>query len=251
MPKRGPDALRAIAITPHYLTHPEGSALISWGDTKVICTASVEEKVPPWLANKGRGWVTAEYDMLPRATGTRKGRDAKKGAITGRTQEISRLIGRALRAVVSMEKLGERMLTVDCDVIQADGGTRTAAITGGYVALALAIQHLQASGQVSDGVLIDSVAAVSVGVVEGQAQLDLDYMMDSMAHVDMNVVMTGTGNLVEVQGTGEQSTFGRDQLDTMLDYALGALPTLTDLQTRAVSAPRQDPPATISARSVT
>lgn len=237
MPKRPVDQLRTVTITPHFLAHPEGSALVSFGDTKVICTASVEDRVPPWLIGKGRGWVTAEYDMLPRATNSRNQRDSHKGKINGRTQEIGRLIGRSLRSVVDMSQVGERTITVDCDVIQADGGTRTAAITGGYVALALAIKHLVQKGQAKAGALKAQVAAISVGVIEGTPSLDLDYSMDSRAQVDMNVVMTGTGELIEVQGTGETSSFKRSELNALLDLAFAALPHLVDVQNRAIATP--------------
>ncbi|MEZ0313912.1 MAG: ribonuclease PH [Myxococcota bacterium] len=234
MPRRNATQLRSLRITPHYLEHPEGSVLIELGSTKVICTASIEEKVPPWLMNKGQGWVTAEYDMLPRATNTRRQRDAHKGQINGRTQEISRLIGRGLRAVVDMPQLGERTIAIDCDVIQADGGTRTASLTGGYVALALAVQWLKEEGKLNKNPLRDTVCAISVGVIDGTPQLDLDYSMDARADVDMNVVMTGAGNLVEVQGTAEGNPFNKAQLDTMLEYALQSLPIITDVQRRAV-----------------
>jgi ribonuclease PH len=246
MPRRKANALRPISITPHYLVHPEGSALVAFGDTKVICTASVEDRVPPWMAGKGRGWVTGEYDMLPRATSSRNQRDAQKGKIAGRTQEISRLIGRALRAVVDMTAFGERVITIDCDVIQADGGTRTAAITGGYVALALALRHLQENDQAKATALQDHVAAVSVGIVGSDPYLDLDYSLDSRAEVDMNVVMTGSGDLVEIQGTAEGAAFGRDRLDAMLDLAFSALPKLVDVQKRAVEMPLTDTPAAVT-----
>lgn len=237
MPRRSATELRKLRMTPHYLEHPEGSVLIEAGSTKVICTASIEEKVPPWLKDKGQGWVTAEYDMLPRATNTRRQRDSHKGQINGRTQEISRLIGRGLRAVVDMQALGERMVSIDCDVIQADGGTRTASLTGGYVALALAIKHLQAAGKLKTNPLKDTVSAISVGIIDGTPQLDLDYLMDSRADVDMNVVMTGAGHFVEVQGTAEGNPFAKAQLDTMLEYALKALPLITDVQRRAIEVP--------------
>jgi ribonuclease PH len=209
--------------------------LIELGSTKVICTASIEEKVAGWLMGKNQGWVTAEYDMLPRATSTRRQRDSHKGQINGRTQEISRLIGRGLRAVVDMQALGERTIAIDCDVIQADGGTRTASLTGGYVALAMAIRHLMEDGKIKKDPLRDTVCAISVGIIDGEAQLDLDYAMDARADVDMNVVMTGAGSLVEVQGTAEGAPFARKQLDTMLEYALGSLATITDVQRRAIA----------------
>ncbi len=240
MPRRKFDELRPVTITPHYLTHPEGSALIAFGDTKVICTASVEDRVPPWMTGRGRGWVTGEYDMLPRSTNTRGQRDAQRGKPSGRSQEISRLVGRALRSVTDLSGFGERTITVDCDVIQADGGTRTAAITGGYVALAIAVNDLIAREQARKTVLSDHVAAISVGIVAGQAYLDLDYGLDSHADVDMNVVMTGAGRLVEVQGTAERGSFDRAQLDVLLDLALGCLPTLVDVQKRAVATPLND-----------
>ena len=235
MPRRQPTQLRPLRITPHYLEHPEGSVLIELGSTKVICTASIEEKVAGWLMGKNQGWVTAEYDMLPRATSTRRPRDSHRGQINGRTQEISRLIGRGLRAVVDMQALGERTIAIDCDVIQADGGTRTASLTGGYVALAMAIRHLMDEGAIKKDPLRDTVCAISVGIIDGEAQLDLDYTMDARADVDMNVVMTGSGNLVEVQGTAEGAPFAKAQLDTMLDYAMGALGTITDAQRRAIA----------------
>ena len=232
MPRRSATEIRKLRMTPHYLEHPEGSVLIELGATKVICTASVEEKVPPWLKDKGQGWVTAEYDMLPRATNSRRQRDSHKGQINGRTQEISRLIGRGLRAVVDMKALGERTIAIDCDVIQADGGTRTASLTGGYVALALAIKHLG----LKTNPLKDTVCAISVGIIDGTPQLDLDYTMDSRADTDMNVVMTGAGAFVEVQGTAEGNPFKRTELDTMLEYALGCLAQITSFQKRAVEA---------------
>lgn len=245
MPKRLTNEMRPIAMTPHYLVHPEGSVLVAFGDTKVICTASVDNRVPPWLANSGRGWVTAEYDMLPRATSSRKDRDSHRGRINGRTQEIGRLIGRSLRSVVSMSGFGERTISVDCDVIQADGGTRTAAITGGYVALAIALQELIRDGRARKDVLKDHVAAISVGILDGELALDLDYSMDSRAEVDMNIVMTGKGALAEVQGTAEGSPFGRDQLNGMLDLAFGALPALVDIQKRAIETPFSETPVTV------
>jgi ribonuclease PH len=245
MPRRAFNQLRPLSIIPHYLGHPEGSCLICCGETRVICTATVEESVPKWLNNKGKGWVTAEYDMLPRATSTRNQRDSHKGKINGRSQEISRLIGRALRAVVDTSALGERTVTVDCDVIQADGGTRTTSITGGYVALAIAIGRLVAKEKVRPGVLKDNLAAISVGLIEGCPFLDLDYGMDSRAQVDMNVVLTGKGELVEVQGTGEGSTFKRAQLDALLDLAMAALPALSDLQKRAIAQPFTETPSPV------
>ena len=241
MSRRPADALRDLVLRPHCMIHPEGAVLIACGATQVLCTASVEERVPPWLNGKGRGWVTAEYDMLPRATNTRNGRDSHRGKVKGRTQEIGRLIGRALRAVVDTQLLGERTITVDCDVLQADGGTRTAAITGGCVALALAIAELSKRRGVHPGALKQQVAAISVGMVDGSPHLDLDYALDVRADVDMNVVMTADGNLVEVQGTAEGAPFSRSQLDAMLDLAFSALPTLVAAQQVAVATPYQDP----------
>jgi ribonuclease PH len=237
MPRRAQDQLREISITPHFLAHPEGSVLVAFGDTKVICTASVEDRAPGWLQNTGKGWVTAEYDMLPRATNTRRDRDVKKGYPNGRTQEISRLIGRALRAGVDTTAFGERTITVDCDVIQADGGTRTAAITGGYVALAIALNELIAKGTAKKAALRDHVVAISAGIVDDRPQLDLDYSMDARAEVDCNIVMTGKGELVEVQGTAEGKPFPRGQLDAMLDLAFNALPALIEAQKRAIAMP--------------
>ena len=246
MPRRSFNQLRRISITPHFLAHPEGSALIQCGDTRVICTATLEEAVPKWMTGKGRGWVTAEYDMLPRATTTRNQRDSHKGRIAGRTQEISRLIGRALRATVDMAKIGERTITIDCDVIQADGGTRTASITGGFVALSLALKNLVDKGAIPAAAMPDHVAAISVGLIEGSPFLDLDYSMDSRAQVDMNVVMTGKGELAEVQGTGEGATFKRADLDQLLDLALGALPQLIEVQKRAIATPYSEAPTPVS-----
>jgi len=245
MPRRLNEQLRPLSLTPHYLTHPEGSVLVAFGDTKVICTASIDDRVPGWMVGKGRGWVTAEYDMLPRATNSRKDRDARRGRVNGRTQEISRLIGRSLRAVTDLSALGERTVTIDCDVIQADGGTRTAAITGGFVAFALAAAHLENKKKIKKSPLKQHVAAISAGVLDGEAVLDLDYSMDSRAEVDMNVVMTGDGALAEVQGTGESATFARAQLDAMLDLAFAALPKLVDLQQRAIAAPFSATPTPI------
>ncbi len=237
MPRRAPHALRPVTIAPHPISHPEGSALVCFGDTQVLCCASVEERVPPWLQGRGRGWVSAEYDMLPRATTTRSSRDSHRGKISGRTQEIGRLIGRALRSVVHLPALGERLITVDCDVLQADGGTRCAAITGGYVALALAIAHLEEGDKIKAGALPGRVAAVAVGILADGPQLDLDYSMDARAAVDLNVVMAADASLVEVQGTGEQRPFSRQELDDMLDLAFGALPQLLAAQDAALAIP--------------
>lgn len=216
---RQPDALRPVTITTDFTMHAEGSVLITCGNTKVICNATVEEKVPPFLKDSGLGWVTAEYAMLPRATNTRSPRDISKLKLNGRSAEIQRLIGRALRAVVDREKLGERQIVVDCDVIQADGGTRCASITGGYVALWLACKRLVEAGKIAEMPLTDTVSAVSVGVYEDVPVLDLNYPEDSNAIVDCNVIMTGAGAFVEVQGTGEGRPFRRDELDALL--ALG------------------------------
>lgn len=213
------EELRPITIETNFIKHAEGSVLISVGDTKVICTASVEEKVPPFLRGSGQGWITAEYSMLPRATAERTQREAVRGKLSGRTMEIQRLIGRALRSVMSLKDLGERTLWIDCDVIQADGGTRTAAITGAYVAVVFALSALHSRGALKNFPVRDFLAATSVGVVNGQLLLDLQYEEDSAADVDMNVVMTGAGELVEVQGTGEESSFTRAQLNAMLDMA--------------------------------
>ncbi|HEV8585967.1 MAG TPA: ribonuclease PH, partial [Methylomirabilota bacterium] len=225
---RAPDALRPITLTRDYLLHPEGSVLIEFGTTKVICTASVEDKVPPFLKGQGLGWVTAEYAMLPRSTNTRTPRDNR--GPSGRSQEIQRLVGRALRAVIDRSKMGERTVWVDCDVIQADGGTRTAGITGAFVAVADALAKANASGAVRD-----CVAAVSVGIVGGVPVLDLNYIEDSGAAVDMNVVMTGAGEFVEVQGTAEQAPFGRARLDEMLALGERGIRRLVALQRRALA----------------
>jgi len=229
---RAPDQLRPVTLTRNYLTHPEGSVLVSFGATKVICTATVEDKVPPFLKGQGLGWVTAEYAMLPRATNTRTPRETR--GPSGRSQEIQRLVGRALRAVVNRGKLGERTVWIDCDVIQADGGTRTAAITGSFVALADAITRMPNVQPAA--ALRDCVAAISVGIVKGSPALDLNYVEDSSAEVDMNVVMTGAGAFVEVQGTAEQVPFAREQLDQLLGLAEGGIRQLVALQRRALAA---------------
>ncbi|MHB8167631.1 MAG: ribonuclease PH, partial [Sulfuricella sp.] len=215
--KRNPDQLRNIVVTRNYTKHAEGSVLIECGDTKVICTASIDEKVPPFLRGKAQGWATAEYGMLPRSTNTRIDREAARGKQTGRTQEIQRLIGRSLRAVVDLKALGERTIQIDCDVIQADGGTRTASITGAYVALHDAVSFLLKQGKLTESPLRDFVAAVSVGVYRGVPVLDLDYAEDSGCDTDMNIVMTGSGGFVEVQGTAEGAPFSRTEMDAMLD----------------------------------
>lgn len=211
------DEIRRLRITPGYVDYPEGSVLIEMGSTRVLCNATVEPTVPPWRLGSGAGWVTAEYALLPRSTHRRTRRETR--GLKGRTQEIQRFIGRSLRAAVDLEKLGERTITLDCDVLQADGGTRTAAITGGYVALALAIQGLQEAGQVPPTVLLTEVAAISLGLVEGQLLLDLDYAEDSAATADFNIVMTGDGHLVEVQGAAEGAAFSRRTMDAVLDLA--------------------------------
>ena len=226
---RKPNELRPLSIEPGYLKDPEGSALIRMGDTWVLCTASVEEKVPPFLKDSGKGWITAEYAMLPRATTTRSNRGPN-----GRGKEIERLIGRALRACIDMRALGQRSITIDCDVIQADGGTRTAAITGGYVALALACRRLTEKGLLGRSPLRGQVAAVSVGIIDGEPRLDLPYREDSVAEVDMNIVMTGEEKLVEIQGTGEQGTFDRRALDALVDLATVGLRSLFAEQKRAI-----------------
>ncbi len=231
---RRPDHLRRVTITRDFLRHPEGSVLVEFGDTKVICTASLEDKVPPFLKGQGQGWVTAEYGMLPRSTNTRMQRENR--GPSGRSQEIQRLVGRTLRGVVERAKLGERTFWIDCDVIQADGGTRTAAITGAYVALADALGRLVAANVLPGMPLRDSVAAISVGIVRGIPVLDLDYAEDSAAEVDMNVVMTGAGEFVEVQGTAEQTPFRRERLDELLALAEHGIRQLIALQRRAVQA---------------
>jgi len=233
---RAADALREVKITRNYLKHAEGSVLIEFGDTKVICNATIEGRVPSFLKGKGTGWVTAEYSMLPRATHTRNQRESSKGKLSGRTHEIQRLIGRSLRAVVDMEQLGERSILIDCDVIQADGGTRTASITGAYVALADALQTLVASGELAASPLREAVAAVSVGIVNGVPFLDLDYPEDSGAEVDMNFVMTSSMRFVEVQGTAEAEPFTIDQMDAMRGHAMLGLSRLFEIQREALQA---------------
>ncbi len=232
---RAPDQLREVGIQPGFVSTASGSALMSMGGTRVICTASVDESVPKWMQGKGRGWVTAEYGMLPASTGERKRRDVSKGRPDGRTVEIQRLIGRALRGIVDFEKLGERTVWIDCDVLEADGGTRCAAITGGYVAMELALNGLIAEGLLEALPLNESVAAVSCGVVDGEAVLDLDYPEDSNAEVDMNVVMTGDGGLVEVQGTGERTPLSRASLDELLVLAEGGITHLREAQRSAIA----------------
>ena len=220
---RQPQELREVVITPNVNKHAEGSVLIQFGDTKVIVTATVEERVPPFMKGQGRGWVTAEYAMLPRATHSRNQREASKGKLTGRTMEIQRLIGRALRSIVNPQALGERTITLDCDVLQADGGTRTTSITGAFVALVLAIEHLHKAQPFSIYPINDYLASVSVGVLNNQPILDLNYVEDSSAKVDMNIVMTGSGKFVELQGTGEDAPFSREELNAMLALGEGGV----------------------------
>ncbi|HQW19383.1 MAG TPA: ribonuclease PH [Rhodocyclaceae bacterium] len=231
---RRPDQLREVRITRNFTRHAEGSVLVEFGDTRVLCTASIEDSVPPFLRGKGRGWVTAEYGMLPRATHTRSAREAAKGKQSGRTQEIQRLIGRSLRAITDLGVLGERQITLDCDVLQADGGTRTAAITGACVALHDAVNQLLASGKLTQNPLRDFVAAVSVGIVGGVAVLDLDYPEDAACDTDMNVVITGSGGIVEVQGTAEGAPFSRKELDALLQLAEDGIARLITAQRAAL-----------------
>ncbi|MCD4840329.1 ribonuclease PH [Neobacillus sedimentimangrovi] len=232
---RKPLQLRPIHMETNYLIHPEGSVLISFGNTKVICTASIEDRVPPFMRGEGKGWITAEYSMLPRATETRNIRESSKGKVSGRTMEIQRLIGRALRAVVDLEALGERTVWIDCDVIQADGGTRTASITGAFVAMTLALNGLVEKKALTKFPITDYLAATSVGILEdGQTVLDLNYAEDSTAAVDMNVVMTGSGEFVELQGTGEEATFSYDQLQGLLNAAQEGLMELFEKQKEAL-----------------
>lgn len=235
---RAANELRQVTIEPGWSQQAEGSALISFGNTKVLCTASVMERVPRWMHGSGRGWVTAEYAMLPRSTNERMDRESVKGRVGGRTHEISRLIGRSLRAVVDLKALGELSITVDCDVLQADGGTRTAAITGAYVALVQAIEWARAQGRIpaSAKPLIDSVSAISVGIVGGEPMLDLPYVEDVKADTDMNVVVTGRGLFVEVQGTAEEAPFDKRELDALLELAVAGCATLAERQREALSA---------------
>ena len=232
---RRPEQMRPVGIQTDFVDNPAGSALIRMGRTMVLCTATLGEGVPAFLRGGGTGWVTAEYSLLPGSTDTRSEREAARGKLSGRTMEIQRLIGRALRGCIDLEALGERAIYIDCDVLQADGGTRTAAITGGWVALALACRRLVEARAIARDPILDSVAAISVGLVDGQALLDLPYAEDSRAEVDMNVVGTGSGRLVEVQGTGEEATFDRTQLNTLLDLAERGLAELTKLQRQAVA----------------
>jgi ribonuclease PH len=232
---RGVGELRKVVVTRKFTRHAEGSVLVEFGDTKVICTASVEESVPPFLRGKGTGWVTAEYSMLPRATHTRSPREAAKGKIGGRTHEIQRLIGRSLRSVMDLDRLGERSIHIDCDVIQADGGTRTASITGAYIALVDAVNWLLGQGAIMENPLREAVAAVSVGIVGGEVLLDLDYSEDSGAEVDMNFVVTTSGRFVEVQGTAEAEPFTMEQMDAMRNVALEGIRQLLKIQQEALS----------------
>ena len=234
---RAPDELRPVSITPGFLPNAEGSALIEMGNTRVICTASVEDKLPPHLRNqRTEGWVTAEYGMLPRSTHTRSGREIGRGGPSGRTHEIQRLIGRSMRAITNRKVLGERTITLDCDVLQADGGTRTAAITGAYVALALACKRLMKERKINKSPIISEVGAVSVGIVDGVVLLDLKYDEDSRAEVDMNVICTGDGRFIEVQGTAEGSPFTREQMDNLLELAKKGIAELVLLQRQAIEA---------------
>lgn len=231
---RAENQLRKIKITRDFNLYAEGSVLIEFGNTKVICTASVSEKVPPFLKGQGKGWITAEYSMIPRATGERTQRESAKGKLSGRTMEIQRLIGRALRTAVDLDKLGERTVTIDCDVIQADGGTRTTSISGGYIALALAMKKLVDTGVLKESPIISNVAAISVGIVGGTPMLDLKYSEDSAAEVDMNVVMNGDGRFVEVQGTGEEATYTRTELNQLLDLAEAGINEIIELQNQII-----------------
>jgi ribonuclease PH len=231
---RRPDELRPISIEPGAVPYAEGSALVSFGDTRVLCAASVEERVPPYRKGTGSGWITAEYSMLPRSTQVRTEREARRGRIDGRASEIQRLIGRSLRAAVEMDAMGERTIIVDCDVLQADGGTRTAAITGGYVALALALDRVKEAGLIRREPIRHAVAAVSVGIVGGQARLDLNYLEDSAAHTDMNVVACDDGRYIELQGTAEQEPFSRMEMDALLRLADKGLVELFEAQQKAL-----------------
>ncbi len=232
---RAPDQMRAISITPNFTRHAEGSVLIGFGDTKVLVTASIEERLPPWLRGKGEGWVTAEYGMLPRATHTRGNREAAKGKQSGRTQEIQRLIGRSLRAVVDLKKLGERQITLDCDVIQADGGTRTASISGAWVALRLAVNGLLKQGLLTEDPIIQKVAAISCGIYEGNPVLDLDYIEDSNAGADANFVLTSDGNIAEAQATAEGATYDEEALLRLLRLARIGCTEIFAAQEKAVA----------------
>ena len=227
---RAPDELRPVLITPGYLPYAEGSVLIEMGNTRVVCAASLEDRVPPFLRNSGQGWLTAEYAMLPRATQTRTAREIGRGGASGRTHEIQRLIGRSLRAVADMKALGERTITIDCDVLQADGGTRTAAITGSYVAVALANNHLLKAGKIQRSIVTNQVAGVSVGIVDNVPLLDLKYDEDSRAEVDMNVVCTGDGRFIELQGTAEREPFSQTQMDELVELGIHGIEQLVAIQ---------------------
>ena len=226
---RKKDERREIRVSKEYIKYPEGSVLIELGNTKVICNATVEEKVPPFLKGSSKGWITSEYSMLPRATNTRTKRESSNGKLTGRTMEIQRLIGRSLRAAIDLKKLGERTIMIDCDVIQADGGTRTAAITGGYLALELAVNKLLDSGKITENPIVSKIAAISVGIVDGEVLLDLEYEEDSRAEVDMNIIMNDRGEFVEIQGTGEGKTFNLKELNSLLEITRNAFDKLFTL----------------------
>jgi ribonuclease PH len=232
---RAYEELRPVKITPGFLPYAEGSVLIEMGQTRVVCSASVDERLPPFLRNSGQGWITAEYSMLPRATQQRTSRELGRGGPSGRTHEIQRLIGRSIRAAANMRLLGERTITLDCDVLQADGGTRTAAITGAYVAFALAVNRLLVAGKIQRSIITHEVAAISVGVVENTPLLDLKYDEDSRAEVDMNVVCTGDGRFIEVQGTAEREPFSREQMDSLLALATRGLTSLIAIQRETIS----------------
>jgi ribonuclease PH len=233
---RAINEIRKVKISKNYIKYPAGSVLIQMGNTRVICSATVEEKVPPFLRDKNQGWVTAEYSMLPSSTHTRTSREASRGKQSGRTQEIQRLIGRSLRAVVDLKKLGERTIWIDCDVIQADGGTRCASITGAFVAVALAVKKLKKDKVIEENPLLDSIAAVSVGIIKGKKLLDLEYEEDSVACVDLNIVKTGSGKYVEIQGTAEQNPFDRKEMDQLLDLGDKGIIELTEIQNTVIGA---------------
>ncbi|MBR8700943.1 Ribonuclease PH [Fusobacterium sp. DD29] len=231
---RNVNQLRNIKVTKDFNIYAEGSVLMEFGNTRVICTASVSEKVPPFLKNQGKGWLTAEYSMLPRATGERNQRESAKGKLSGRTMEIQRLIGRSLRAAIDLDKLGERTVTIDCDVIQADGGTRTTSISGGFIALALAMKKLMKDGVLKENPIKSNVAAISVGIVNQTPMLDLKYSEDSMAEVDMNIIMNSKGEFVEVQGTGEEATYTRAQLNELIDLAEVGIKEIIEIQNKTI-----------------
>ena len=232
---RAADAIRSVSFTPDFTIHAEGSVLTEFGDTRVLCTVTIEDRVPPWMRGKGSGWVTGEYGMLPRATHTRSAREAVRGKQSGRTMEISRLIGRSLRAITDLDALGERTVTLDCDVLQADGGTRTASISGAYVALALAMQRVVADKKLKKNPLHGQVAAVSVGIYRGVAVLDLDYDEDSQAETDMNVVMNDAGRFIEVQGTAEGHAFSQDEMNVMMALAKSGIEHIVELQNEVIA----------------